>query len=205
MYNIPNNLAQQVNVDVYARLLKAFPGLPKPPDISYVPGVIANQAIPRGQNDLGGYSGPGQSAFVQPAFFDQIKVINPVAYLFPNDPLVAFRHGANYEVTPQQGGDPVVEFITYNPVAIRIRGILWDQTGNFPYQQIKDLLNVFYKGAQLDISSQLMNAHGVTSIYIDEIDFPDPEGFADSQPFVIEAFSYSPATIIIQDNPVQTQ
>lgn len=109
-------------------------------------------------------------------------------YEFPNDPLVDCYLRKKITETDVYGGASVVEMSGLQGGEFRMRGVLWNNDGEFPEDQLSDLLTVFRQDAELEIiSSRLFGMLNITSLVIESVGLPAIEGFSDSQPFVIQA------------------
>ena len=167
-------------------------------------GIAANEAIIQARREDSQYTAEvyEEEELLQesPAglpMFDTIEVTAPINYKFPLEPMIDFSHEKNIAETQIQGGEDVVELVSVRPVAMTIRGILWDNTGKRPKRQLNELLKVFKQNEVLEVNSKSLNAHGVTNMYIMKIDTPAIEGFMDTIPYVITARSSKPVELEI--------
>ena len=127
--------------------------------------------------------------------FDTIQVTSPFEYLFPHDPLVDVAFEKHFVETPLHFGQEVVELVGEKPARISIRGILWDNTQNYPTAQKQELLRVFRTNAVLDVNSIVFLSSRIPQIYIKNIAFAATEGCYDTIQYEIEARAYYPQNL----------
>ena len=197
----------EYRVELTRRLLAAFPNLGS---VGYLIGLNA-QNLP----DRSPYEDSsdlllnldaedfGKSPF-NTAHWDKISVqILPAdpeeeseRYEFPNDPLVDVFMRRKITETEVYGGPSVVEMSGLQCSEFRIRGVLWNNDGQYPEDQLADLLNVFRQDAEIEvISSRYFGLLNITSLVIESVGLPAIEGYSDSQPFVIQARETRPIVL----------
>ncbi len=174
------------------------------PNISYVPGVALNNAL---QNTIRGTTASISKNFRKGKYalnntFDDIKIISPVDYQFPLDPLVDVAWGFKNIITDVNKGYPVLEQTGKNLWAVRIKGIIWDGSEKYPEVEVRKFIDTFKEQRVFGVSSRIMNIYGITDIFIEDVSLPALEGFEDTQPYEIQAYSYKSNTLIIEENPV---
>lgn len=185
------------------------------PNLTYVPGVIGNNAL---QNAIARGSNLGKKGYEKQTSktvknerkgkyalnntFDDIRITSPVEYQFPLDPLVDVSWGFSNIITPVTKGYPVLEQTGKNLWAVRIRGIIWDGTEEYPESEVKAFVETFKEQRIFKVSSRIMNVYGITDLFIEDVSLPSLEGFEDTQPFEITAMSYKSNVLIIEENPV---
>ncbi len=136
-------------------------------------------------------------------YFDTITLSgfeDGVNYTFPNDPLLNFDFGKNILETPLQGGDEVVEYIGSSPVELNLVGLLFDGTGIYPEEQLKELYRAFKENARLKIDSRLCNLYGIKEVVVKGLSVPKLEGYEDTQPFTLTLRSHKAIELIILEN-----
>jgi hypothetical protein len=98
------------------------------------------------------------------------------------------------------GGGEVVESWGNKGWDLAIRGLIIDTNNhNRPLQQILQFVNVIRQNTIYEVTSNLFNSLDIRRIYITNVSLPTLEGFKDTQPYVIQARSYVPAIIQIND------
>lgn len=142
-------------------------------------------------------------------FFDKFVFRNGTqSYAFEIPPLVDLSREKNISVTKisnaivdglELGGGEVIESMGNRAWDVTFRGLLIDMDNHKrPLNQMKALNEIVKVNDVLECrDSKVFNALGIDRIYIKRLSFPPLEGFQDTQPFVIEARSYVPATVEI--------
>ena len=133
-------------------------------------------------------------------YWDQIKLKTdgdePIEYRFPNDPMVDFSQQKKFAETKIFGGGNIIESAGLKDPEIRIIGVLWDNTRNFPESQLIDLLEVFREGTSLKVESSRYFLHyGISDIFIKSLKTHGVPGFPDSEYFVIHAKGIQPVEL----------
>lgn len=206
----------EVTIALQARLQSAFnlrpevyipqasKGLPYNPDYSKAELPSEDNALKYEVQYSDAVILPG--ALLQGQPFDEIKVktepvsssVPVIEYAFPYDPLVDVNYVKKVNETEVFGGASVVEMAGTKEADIRIRGVLWNDQGLYPSDQLEELLAVFQEDSALEVvASKLFLYHSISSIYIKSISLPALEGFRDTQPFVIEAREIVPVELEI--------
>lgn len=148
------------------------------------------------------------SALGTPIYDRVIFQVNGTNYEFALPPLIDLRaekrlgistiNDNDFDTDNITGGE-VIESWGNGPFNITMRGILVDMINhNRPYEQLTELLNVFKANAVIQAVSRKFLAAGIRNIFITSIDLPEGD-FVDTLPFVINARSYVPAELILND------
>jgi hypothetical protein len=142
-------------------------------------------------------------------FFDRFIFRNGTRfYKFEIPPMVDVKRGKKLSITEidnaivngkEVGGGEVIESMGNKAWDITFRGLLIDMDNHRrPLDQMRDLNNMFEINDVLDCKdSKVFNALRIDRLYVRDISFPPLEGFQDTQPFIIEARQYVPATLEI--------
>lgn len=148
------------------------------------------------------------SALGTPIYDRVIFQANGNNYEFALPPLIDLRSSKRISITPINDNDFDTDNLTGGEVVeswgnaafeITLRGILVDMINHQrPYDQLTALLNVFKENAIIQAVSRKFLAAGIRNMYITSIDLPEGE-FVDTLPFVINARSYVPAELILND------
>lgn len=102
----------------------------------------------------------------------------------------------NIVITPINGGEDVVEYVSNKNKAITIYGVLSGGNNQFPLQGLKD-----FKQAMIDapvpiqVSSWYLSTLDIFSIVVTEVNIRQEEGRYSEQPFVIQAISVKPVEL----------
>ncbi|TAG56645.1 MAG: hypothetical protein EAZ27_04440 [Cytophagales bacterium] len=184
----------EYKVDLENRLGADF-GSPK--NLLYVPGVIANVGFSAIKNQFKKSGLRGKYAINET--FDRIEITKPINYVFPLDPLVEVAWGFKNIITEQTVGEPVLEQVGKKMMSVRIRGILWDGSEKYPEKEIKEFFNIFKTQQIYEVNSRIFNVFGIKRIFVEDIQMPILEGYEDTQPFEIQAYSYKPVELEIID------
>lgn len=132
----------------------------------------------------------------------EIKTLSddPIEYTFPNDPLVEPSFQKKMVETEIFGGQSVIEAAGSKSTTFRIRGILWNNDGQYPEDQLSRLLEVFREETEVEIvSSRLFLYINIKTLFIESLSLPAIEGYSDSQPFVIYARETKPVELSISE------
>lgn len=109
-------------------------------------------------------------------------------YTFPNDPLIDAYLRKKETQTEVFGGKSVIESAGLKATQFRLRGVLWEDNGSYPEEQLSELLEVFLEDTELEVvSSRYFNYLGITNLFISDLSMRAVEGYSDSQGFVISA------------------
>jgi hypothetical protein len=148
------------------------------------------------------------SALGTPIYDRVIFQVNGTNYEFALPPLIDLRSDKRVSITTINDNDfdtdnltggEVVESWGNSPFDITFRGILVDMINHQrPYDQLTELLNVFKENAIIQAVSRKFLAAGIRNIFITSIDLPEGD-FVDTLPFIINARSYVPAELILND------
>ncbi|MCT4640383.1 MAG: DUF6046 domain-containing protein [Bacteroidales bacterium] len=114
--------------------------------------------------------------------------------IFAPPPMLSFSRQKNIKETPIAGGDGVVvENYGMRPWAIKLQGVLIDlQEHNYPFDQEKQLIELFEIQDRIDVTSELFNNKGIDSIYFTSIDLSGVEGYPDTIKYTLAAKSIKP-------------
>ncbi|WP_420581938.1 DUF6046 domain-containing protein [Reichenbachiella sp.] len=193
----------EYQVEITKRFLAAFPsnGL-----IGYAAGVNSgiykNLPFSERQGIFQGQDAPfGKSKFGTP-LWDSIKIKtledDPVEYTFPNDPMVDPSFQKKKTETEIFGGQSVIEAAGSKATAFKIKGILWNNDGQYPEDQLAELLEVYQPDTEIEvISSRMFLYFNIDRLFIESLSLPAIEGYSDSQPFVIYARETRPVELSI--------
>ncbi|TAG31882.1 MAG: hypothetical protein EAZ35_02200 [Sphingobacteriia bacterium] len=102
-----------------------------------------------------------------------------------------------YEELPE--GGVVVEKYNHDPWDISIQGLLIDMDNHtYPGQKIKQIVALAKKDQIIDVQSVIFSDHGVTSIYIKELETTGVVGYPDTWQFSIQASSIKDISFIFK-------
>ncbi len=148
------------------------------------------------------------SALGTPIYDRVVFQYNGNQFEFALPPLIDLRSSKRIGITTINDNDFDTDNITGGEVIeswgngafeITLRGILVDMINHQrPYDQFTALLEVFKANTVMQVVSRKFLAAGIRNIFITSIDLPEGD-FVDTLPFVINARSYAPAPLIIND------
>lgn len=119
------------------------------------------------------------------------------AFEFPFDPLISVNKAKNIKQTSVQGREGTVkEFISSQDWQVKIRGMLVGQNGNYPENDVQDLLGKLELNTSLSVVSRYLNYFDITNLVVTDFSFSALEGFEDSQPIEISAISDTDVALI---------
>lgn len=142
----------------------------------------------------------GKSRLANNPLWDSIQVRSEdgVEYTFENDPLVDAYLQKKATETEIFGGVSVIEASGAKAGEFRIRGMLWDRSGQYPESQLSDLLEIFREDGEVQVvQSRYFLYMGIDTLYVESLALPAIEGYSDSQPFVITVRETRPVTLNI--------
>jgi hypothetical protein len=173
-------LIMEYNIAASERMGSAFG---RTQNLLYVPAVLAlglkkTDSVNRGKYALNNT-------------FDRIQVTKPQVYEFPLDPLVEVSWGFRNVITEVTKGYPVLEQVGKELMAVRIKGIIWDGSETYPESEVKDFVALFKQQTILEVNSRIFNIYGIKNIFISGVQMPALDGFEDTQPYEIQAYSYN--------------
>lgn len=98
------------------------------------------------------------------------------------------------EVSGRNG--TVKEYISDGDYDITIRGVLVDRSPNkYPYDQVNALLEICKAQASISAASVFLQQFSIHSLVIESYNFPQREGFYNTQPFEIQCVSDEPVEL----------
>jgi hypothetical protein len=146
-------------------------------------------------------------------FFDEVSLHyndaagNAKAYTIDLPPMIDLKMTKRINTTSLNeaivggksvGGGEVVESMGNQNWDITFRGLLVDMKDHKrPLDQVQKIVNVVKINDIFGVTCRYFNKVGISQLYIKDISLPPLEGFQDTQPFIIEARSYAPATLQI--------
>lgn len=83
----------------------------------------------------------------------------------------------------------VKEYINLGDAIVSVKGILSDESGLYPDDQVKLLWEFFKAPVALNINHELLNMLEVYALVIENISFPSPQGRQNIQPFELQCVS----------------
>ncbi len=98
------------------------------------------------------------------------------------------------------GGD-IKEFISDGDFQINIKGVICSEIPNdFPFAEMKKLVEVFKSSASLSVKSKVLNdTYGIYDIVIESFNMPDSGGFFNMQKYEINCVSDTPVEIRLKN------
>jgi hypothetical protein len=107
--------------------------------------------------------------------------------------LFTVTQSKNIVKTPVQGRPGTVkEYISDNDYAIDVQGAIVGETNNFPEQDVKEFIEICKAPIAIDFISEFLNLFGITSVVIEEYNFPQREGSRNIQEFTLRCVSDTP-------------
>jgi hypothetical protein len=177
------------------------------PDLSYLPGVLGNEALNKLLVNKKGKAYQKQNQIPATDYrrgkyalantFDNIIIEKPNFYEFPLDPIVDLAWGFNNVITEMTGGSAVLERTGSQLMTISIKGIIWDGSETYPEEEVKKFLATFRKSEIYTVNSKIFNIYGIKQFFVEDITMNALDGVMDTQPYEIKAFEYIPVELNI--------
>ncbi len=122
-----------------------------------------------------------------------------IEYILPDATVVEpaqQKHIVTTQLTKVEGS--VKEHINIGDWHLEFKGIIINyRTMTFPQAEIIEMRNYFRVNKALKVVSKILNDYGIFEVVLTNIRFPEMSGFANAQPFVINALSDKPIKLII--------
>lgn len=145
---------------------------------------------------------PGYGPLGNP-LFDQLTILPGITpansegggqaypeYKFNVDPLIDVQLPKRIVKTPIPGKDGTVkEMMSADDHQITIKGLLVNNSGEYPQAEKQELVNMLDLNASLEISSKFLNTFGISHLVVESYSFGSLEGFPDTLPFTIKCVS----------------
>lgn len=121
-------------------------------------------------------------------------------YTFPDWPLIDISASKNIIKTPIKGRNGTVkEYINIDDYLITIRGILINHDGEeYPEEMVNEMHDIFKINKELQVTTPVLNLLEIHNIVIQDLKFPEVEGYNHIQPFVIQCLSDEPVELVIK-------
>lgn len=121
-------------------------------------------------------------------------------YTFPDWPLIDISASKNIIKTPIKGRNGTVkEYINIDDYLITIRGILINHDGEeYPEEMVNELHDIFKINKEMRVTTPVLNLLEIHNIVIQDLKFPEVEGYNHIQPFVIQCLSDEPVELVIK-------
>ena len=183
----------EYRVEINRRFTAAFPSVGLPAYVAALQSQV--YGLPDGlpEQDY------GKSLLGNP-LWDRVRIRtrSGLEYTFPNDPLIDAYLNKKVTETEVFGGQSVIEAAGLKSTQFRIRGVLWNNDGTYPEEQLSDLLEVFREDSEIEIlSSRYFNYLGIGNLIIESLGLRAVEGFSDSQAFMISVRETKPIALSI--------
>lgn len=140
--------------------------------------------------------------------YEQITFKNKdFEYTLPDWPLIDIA-GANIIVkTPiNKRKGTVKEYINEDDYQVNIRGILINYySDEYPYDLLEEFQQIFKKKEALQVTSPVLNILDIHNLVIENVRYPEVEGFNHIQPFVLQCLSDEPIELEIKSANNQTK
>jgi hypothetical protein len=102
--------------------------------------------------------------------------------IFATPPMMSFKRAKKLTITPIDNSDiEVVERYATEPYSIEWRGLLIDmENHNFPLDKMETLNQIFEHNGVWDVASEILQAVGINSVFIQDVSFDFVEGYEDT-------------------------
>ena len=114
--------------------------------------------------------------------------------IFAPPPMISWRKSKNFVITQIDGADAeVVERYGDNSWEISMQGLLVDtENHQFPLDKMQQLRKAFEVADSFEVSGQLFDSLGISSIYFTEVNFAGMQGYQDTVSYTLQSRSIKP-------------
>lgn len=115
--------------------------------------------------------------------------------------LVDVSQRKNIVTTPVQGRNGTVkEYISDGDYDVRIRGAIVNTGSNgYPYGAVRDLHDLLSRSEALSIVADYLRLYNIYSVVVMSFNFPQQEGYQNTQLFEIECISDTPEELVSEE------
>lgn len=133
--------------------------------------------------------------------YEQITLIgSDTNYTIPDWPLIDITYQKQIIKTPVKGHNGTVkEYIYTDDYQINIRGILINYfSDEYPENLVYELEQTCKINKELRVTSPLLNLLDVHNLVIQDVRYPEVEGYNNIQPFLLQCLSDEPIELVIK-------
>ena len=110
--------------------------------------------------------------------------------------LFSVSQSKNIVTTPIQGRDGTVkEYISMGDYSISIEGKIVSRNNDYPADEVNELIQILNSPVSIKIISEFLSFFGIHESVVENYDFPQMEGFRNTQEFSISLLSDTPVEL----------